>query len=194
MSFLNPHSTLGELDLFLIGEGRHEKLWQALGAHVVRDEAEQAIGTAFSVWAPNAQAVSLVCDFNYWDRATHKMVRIGSSGIWEIFIPDVAGGERYKFAIHQNDGRWVDHADPLARETEIPPLTASVVNESFFAWSDQVWMEQRTNFQSWKSAVSTYEVHLGSWRIGLSYIELATELIAYIKDHGFTHVEFLPVM
>ncbi|MEI6844629.1 MAG: 1,4-alpha-glucan branching protein GlgB [Actinomycetes bacterium] len=194
MSFLNPHSTLGELDLFLIGEGRHEKLWQALGAHVVRDEAEQAIGTAFSVWAPNAQAVSLVCDFNYWDRATHKMVRIGSSGIWEIFIPDVAGGERYKFAIHQNDGRWADHADPLARETEIPPLTASVVNESFFAWSDQVWMEQRTNFQSWKSAVSTYEVHLGSWRIGLSYIELATELIAYIKDHGFTHVEFLPVM
>ncbi len=194
MSFLNPHSTLGELDLFLIGEGRHEKLWQALGAHVVRDEAEQAIGTAFSVWAPNAQAVSLVCDFNYWDRATHKMVRIGSSGIWEIFIPDVAGGERYKFAIHQNDGRWVDHADPLARETEIPPLTASVVNVSFFAWSDQVWMEQRTNFQSWKSAVSTYEVHLGSWRIGLSYIELATELIAYIKDHGFTHVEFLPVM
>ncbi len=194
MSFLNPHSTLGELDLFLIGEGRHEKLWDALGAHVLRDKTGEPLGTAFAVWAPNAQDVSLVCDYNFWDRATHKMVRIGNSGIWEIFIPDIAGGERYKFAIHQEDGRWVDHADPLARETEIPPLTASVVNESAFVWSDQSWLEHRAGFQSWNSPVSTYEVHLGSWRIGLSYIELATELIAYVKEHGFTHIEFLPVM
>ena len=194
MSFLNPHSTLGELDLFLIGEGRHEKLWDALGAHVLRDKTGEPLGTAFAVWAPNAQDVSLVCDYNFWDRATHKMVRIGNSGIWEIFIPDIAGGERYKFAIHQEDGRWVDHADPLARETEIPPLTASVVNESAFVWSDLSWLEHRAGFQSWNSPVSTYEVHLGSWRIGLSYIELATELIAYVKEHGFTHIEFLPVM
>ena len=194
MTFLNPHSTLGELDLFLIGEGRHEKLWNALGAHVLRDENGEPLGTSFAVWAPNAQDVSLICDFNFWDRATHKMVRIGNSGIWEIFMPDIAGGERYKFAIHQGDGRWVDHADPLARETEIPPLTASVVNESVFQWSDNLWLDHRAKFESWKSPVSTYEVHLGSWRIGLTYIQLATELVAYIKEHGFTHVEFLPVM
>ncbi|CAB4841484.1 unannotated protein [freshwater metagenome] len=194
MSFLNPHSTLGDVDLFLIGEGRHEKLWEALGAHVLRDDSGEVLGTAFSVWAPNAQAVSLVCDFNYWDRNSHKMVRIGSSGIWEIFLPDIAGGERYKFAIHQKDGRWVDHADPLARETETPPLTASVVNEQNFEWSDKSWIDQRATFQSWRSPVSTYEVHLGSWRIGLSYIDLATQLIEYVTEHGFTHVEFLPVM
>ena len=192
-SFLNPHSSLGELDLYLIGEGRHEQLWKALGAQVKRDETGALLGTAFSVWAPNAQAVSLIGDHNYWDRNTHQMYRNGTSGIWEIFVADVSAGTKYKFAVCGIDGRWVDHADPMARATEIPPLTASVVEESTYSWNDQAWIQKRAEFQSWRSAVSVYEVHLGSWKIGLSYKELAVELVDYIKQQGFTHVEFLPV-
>ena len=192
-SFLNPHSSLGELDLYLIGEGRHEQLWKALGAQVKRDEAGVLLGTAFSVWAPNAQAVSLIGDHNFWDRNTHQMYRNGTSGIWETFVADISAGTKYKFAICGIDGRWVDHADPMARATEIPPLTASVVEESAYQWNDSSWLEQRSQFQSWRSAVSVYEVHLGSWKIGLSYKELATELVEYIQQQGFTHVEFLPV-
>jgi 1,4-alpha-glucan branching enzyme len=193
VSFLNPHSSLGELDLYLIAEGRHEQLWKALGAQVQRDETGALLGTAFSVWAPNAQAVSLIGDHNYWDRNSHQMHRIGSSGIWEIFVADISAGTRYKFAICGIDGRWVDHADPMARATEIPPLTASVVEESTYQWNDQAWLTQRSQFQSWRSAVSVYEVHLGSWKIGLTYKELAVELVGYIQQQGFTHVEFLPV-
>ena len=192
-SFLNPHSSLGELDLYLIAEGRHEQLWKALGAQVKRDASGALLGTAFSVWAPNAQAVSLIGDHNYWDRNSHQMHRIGSSGIWEIFVADICAGTKYKFAVCGIDGRWVDHADPMARATEIPPLTASVVEESQYQWNDGSWIEQRSQFQSWRSAVSVYEVHLGSWKIGLSYKELATELVDYIQQQGFTHVEFLPV-
>jgi len=192
-SYLNPHSSLGELDLYLIGEGRHEQLWKALGAQVKRDEAGELLGTAFSVWAPNAQAVSLIGDHNYWDRNSHQMLRVGSSGIWEIFVADISAGTKYKFAVCGIDGRWVDHADPMARATEIPPLTASVVEESTYNWNDSSWIEQRQHFQSWRSAVSVYEVHLGSWKLGLSYRDLASELVDYVQQQGFTHVEFLPV-
>ena len=192
-SYLNPHSSLGELDLYLIGEGRHEQLWKALGAQVKRDESGALLGTAFSVWAPNAHAVSLIGDHNYWDRNTHQMLRVGTSGIWEIFVADISAGTRYKFAICGIDGRWVDHADPMARATEIPPLTASVVEESTYVWNDNSWLEKRSQFQSWRSAVSVYEVHLGSWKLGLSYRDLATELVDYVQQQGFTHVEFLPV-
>ena len=192
-SYLNPHSSLGELDLYLIGEGRHEQLWKALGAQVRRDESGTLLGTAFSVWAPNAHAVSLIGDHNYWDRNTHQMFRIGTSGIWEIFVSDISAGTKYKFAVCGIDGRWVDHADPMARATEIPPLTASVVEESTYDWNDAAWVEKRSHFQSWRSAVSVYEVHLGSWKLGLNYRELATELVDYVKQQGFTYVEFLPV-
>ena len=192
-SYLNPNSSLGELDLYLIGEGRHEQLWKALGAQVRRDESGTLLGTAFSVWAPNAHAVSLIGDHNYWDRNTHQMFRIGTSGIWEIFVADISAGTKYKFAVCGIDGRWVDHADPMARATEIPPLTASVVEESSYFWNDAAWVEKRSHFQSWRSAVSVYEVHLGSWKLGLNYRELATELVDYVKQQGFTHVEFLPV-
>jgi 1,4-alpha-glucan branching enzyme len=192
-SYLNPHSSLGELDLYLIAEGRHEQLWKALGAQVKRDDAGALLGTAFSVWAPNAQAVSLIGDHNFWDRNSHKMHRIGASGIWELFIADIGAGTKYKFAVCGIDGGWVDHADPMARATEIPPLTASVVEESNYVWNDSSWMQQRSQFRSWRSAVSVYEVHLGSWKLGLSYKELATELVQYIQQQGFTHVEFLPV-
>ena len=192
--YLNPLSTLGELDLHLISEGRHERLWEVLGAKVRRSSDGELLGTAFSVWAPNARNVSLIGDHNYWDKATHPMIPLGSSGIWEIFIPNIGAGTRYKFAIHTSDWRWVDHADPLARQTEIPPLTASVVEESLYSWSDSAWMKARENFQPWRAPISVYEVHLGSWRPGLSYRDLATELTAYVLEEGFTHVEFLPVM
>lgn len=193
-TFLNPHSTLGEIDLYLIGEGRHERLWEALGAHIQRDHNGDLLGTTFAVWAPNASEVSVICEANYWDHNTNKMVCIGSSGLWELFIPDVGSGLKYKFAILQKDGRWVDHADPLAQQTEIPPLTASIVIDSTFVWSDGTWMEDRIHYQSWKKPVSVYEVHLGSWRLGLNYRDLAKELIEYVHLLGFTHIEFLPVM
>ena len=194
VGYLNPQSTLGEVDLYLIGEGRHERLWEVLGAHVRRDEKSELIGTAFSVWAPNARAVSLVGDHNYWDRTTHPMVPLGSSGIWEIFIAGIGAGTRYKFAIQSQHWQWIDHADPMARATEIPPLTASVINENNYEWQDATWMDARKTFQPWRAPISVYEMHLGSWRPGLSYRDLATELTAYLIEEGFTHVEFLPVM
>ena len=193
VSYLNPYSTLGELDFHLINEGRHEKLWGALGAHVLRDKDGALLGTAFSVWAPNAQAVSLIGDHNYWDKSAHPMVRQGVSGIWEIFIPEIGAGTKYKFAICGAFGQWVDHADPLARQTEIPPLTASIVNEGSYSWEDHDWMRNRCDFKPWRSPVSVYEVHLGSWRLGLSYRQMASELVEYVVENGFTHVEFLPV-
>jgi 1,4-alpha-glucan branching enzyme len=193
VGFLNPYSTLGELDFHLFSEGRHEKLWRALGAHVLRDEQGALIGTTFSVWAPNAQSVSLIGDFNFWDKSSNPMVRQGSTGIWELFLPEIGAGQKYKFAICGAFGNWVDHADPLARQTESPPLTASIVNESSYSWSDQLWMKKRAEFQPWRSPISVYEVHLGSWKLGLTYRELATELVEYVTSGGFTHVEFLPV-
>ena len=192
-SYLNPYSTLGELDFHLISEGRHERLWEVLGAHVKRDSAGELIGTAFSVWAPNAQAVSLIGDHNFWDRNTHPMVRAGATGIWEVFVPDVGPNTCYKFAVCTIDGRWVDHADPMARATEHPPRTASVVTESNYRWSDNLWMTQRANYQPWRAPVSVYEVHAGSWRPGLTYLQMAEELVAYVKEQNFTHVEFLPI-
>jgi 1,4-alpha-glucan branching enzyme len=185
---------LGELDVYLIGEGRHEKIWDVLGSHIKRDASGKIVGTSFAVWAPNAQGVSLVADSNFWDKSTHKMTSIGNSGIWEIFIPDMGPGIRYKYAIHQRDGRWVDHADPLAQQTEVPPRTASVVFESTFTWSDEKWLSQRQTFESWKAPISIYEIHLASWKAGLNYRELASELIDYVGQQGFTHIEFLPVM
>jgi 1,4-alpha-glucan branching enzyme len=181
------------MDLHLFNEGRHEKLWDALGAQVKRDAKGNLIGTAFSVWAPNASAVSLIHDNNFWDKATNPMVKIGNSGIWETFLPDVGPGLRYKFAICTPWGQWVDHADPMARQCELPPSTASIVNESDYSWNDKKWMQERAKFESWRSPVSVYEVHLGSWRVGLSYKQLAVELIDYVKEQGFTHIEFLPV-
>ena len=191
--YLNPHSTLGELDMYLITEGRHENLWDVLGAHVRRDSENELIGTAFAVWAPNARNVSLICDNNFWDRKSNPMIPLGSNGLWEIFIPDLGPGTKYKFAIEGRDGKWVDHADPMARQTEVPPHTASIVNESNYQWGDAPWMTNRAMYQPWKSPVSVYEVHLGSWKPGLTYRELAKELGDYVLSQGFTHIEFLPV-
>jgi 1,4-alpha-glucan branching enzyme len=182
---------LGEFDLHLIAEGRHEELWRVLGAHV--REVGQVTGTSFAVWAPNALGVRVSGDFNYWDGRTFPMRSLGNSGVWELFIPGVADGARYKYAVCGWDGVWREKADPLAAAAEQPPATASVVFTSRHAWEDADWMAVRAGRQPVREPMSIYEVHLGSWRLGLSYRQLATELVDYVTDLGFTHVEFLPV-
>ncbi|WP_066942906.1 1,4-alpha-glucan branching protein GlgB [Microtetraspora fusca] len=183
--------TLGEVDLHLIGEGRHERLWDVLGARVLRHEDTD--GTAFAVWAPNALGVRVIGDFNHWDGAGHPMRSLGRSGVWELFIPEVGAGTRYKFAVLGVDGVWREKADPMARHTEVPPATASIVETSAYEWRDDAWLAERAERNAVAEPMSVYEVHLGSWRPGLSYRDLASELVAYVKEMGFTHVEFMPV-
>jgi 1,4-alpha-glucan branching enzyme len=196
--------TLGELDLHLIGEGRHEHVYELLGAQL--REHESVLGTAFAVWAPAARAVSVVGDFNSWDGRLHPMRTLGGSGVWELFLPDVVEGARYKYEILGAHGELLLKADPYALEAEVPPNTASVVNRRHHRWSDSEldYVEQRRRSLPFDRPVSIYEVHLGSWRhrVGgdgsdnrpLSYRELADELSAYVKDMGFTHIELMPVM
>jgi 1,4-alpha-glucan branching enzyme len=184
--------TLGELDLYLIGEGRHEQLWRALGARPMA-VGEGVTGTAFAVWAPNARGVRLVGDFNFWDGRAYPMRSLGGAGVWELFVPGVVPGSRYKFSICGPDGAWRDKADPMAAYAETPPATGSVVYRSDYAWGDEDWLAERAGRQPLSGPMSVYEVHLGSWRPGLSYRDLATELAGYVTDLGFTHVEFLPV-
>ncbi|MBX6768381.1 MAG: 1,4-alpha-glucan branching enzyme, partial [Actinomadura rubrobrunea] len=187
--------TLGELDLHLIGEGRHEELWRALGARV-RTYASAfgpVTGTSFAVWAPNARGVRVIGDFNYWDGRAHPMRSLGSTGVWELYIPGVGDGAVYKYEILGADGQWHAKADPMARATEHPPATGSRVFTSSYEWGDGEWMARRKD-RSWvNEPMSVYEVHLGSWRPGLGYSELAEELTAYVTEMGFTHVEFMPV-
>jgi 1,4-alpha-glucan branching enzyme len=187
--------TLGEVDLHLIGEGRHENLWEVLGAHVRSyDTPNGAVtGTSFAVWAPNAQGVRVIGDFDYWDGRALPMRSLGSSGVWEIFVPGVGDGGRYKFEILGQDGVWRAKADPLAFGTEVPPATASVITTSRYEWRDEEWLAQRAKTEWHRAPMSIYEVHLGSWKVGLGYRDLARELVQYVKDTGFTHVEFLPV-
>ena len=187
--------SLGELDLHLIGEGRHEHLWQVLGSNIRRYPSVngEIAGTSFAVWAPNARAVRVVGDFNHWQGASHSMRSLGSSGVWELFIPDVGVNTRYKYEILNKDGSWRQKADPLARATEKPPQTASVVTESQHAWGDAAWLATRSEQDAQHSPMSAYEVHLGSWRPGLGYRELAEQLTSYVRDLGFTHVELMPV-
>ncbi|MFC7376720.1 MULTISPECIES: 1,4-alpha-glucan branching protein GlgB [unclassified Brachybacterium] len=183
--------TVGELDRHLIGEGRHEELWRALGAHV--RTIDEVAGTSFAVWAPNARAVQVVGGFNGWDGRGHALRSLGSSGIWEIFVPGVGVGETYKFRILGADGVWKDKADPMARRAEVPPATGSVVTDSDFEWSDDAWLAERASHDPVSSRMSIYELHLGSWRPGLGYRELATELVDYVTELGFTHVELMPL-
>jgi 1,4-alpha-glucan branching enzyme len=187
--------SLGDVDLHLIGEGRHEQLWTVLGAHTHTyfSEIGEISGVSFAVWAPNAQGVRVTGDFNHWDAQAHPMRSLGATGVWELFIPDITDGTVYKFAVLGQDGLWREKADPFAFATQIPPATGSIVFTSAYEWSDQSWLDHRAQRDVLKSAMSTYEVHLGSWRPGLSYRELAEDLTAYVTEQGFTHVEFLPV-
>ncbi|MER6162979.1 1,4-alpha-glucan branching enzyme [Streptomyces violaceorubidus] len=182
---------LGELDLHLIGEGRHEQLWRALGAEPMTHEG--VAGTRFTVWAPNAQGVRVATDFTHWDGTAFPMRSLGSTGVWELFLPGVGEGTRYKFEIHSRYGHRFLKADPMARAAEEPPNTASVVTASHYEWGDTRWMRTRADTPVHEAPFSVYEVHLPSWRPGLTYRELAEELPAYVKDLGFTHVELMPV-
>jgi 1,4-alpha-glucan branching enzyme len=183
--------TLGEMDLHLIREGRHEELWRVLGAHV-RSFGE-VTGTAFAVWAPSARGVRVIGDFNFWDGHAHPMRSLGSAGVWELFVPGVQAGTRYKFDICGPDGSWHRKADPMAALAGRPPATDSVVFESSYEWQDEAWLARRAEADPLREPMSVYEVHLGSWRPGLSYTELADQLTAYVTGLGFSHVEFLPV-
>ncbi len=231
--------TLGEIDMHLIREGRHEELWQVLGAHLRQypagggDDipAEQAArgddiaaaggpaaapaaaasatgasgdnpfkkgfdpvtGSSFAVWAPNARGVRVIGDFNFWDGHAHPMRSLGSSGVWELFVPGAGEGARYKFEICGPDGSWQRKADPMAQAAQRPPDTASVVYQSRYQWGDGDWLAARDARNPLSQPMSVYEVHLGSWRPGLSYTELADQLASYVAELGFTHVEFLPV-
>ncbi|WP_433624098.1 1,4-alpha-glucan branching protein GlgB [Nocardia sp. CA-120079] len=187
--------TVGELDLHLIGEGRHEHLWDVLGAHPRRYTTldGEVDGTSFAVWAPNARGVTVIGDFDGWSGSTAPMRSLGSSGVWEVFVPGVGVGAKYKFRVHGADGRTVDHADPLAFATELPPATASVVTESTYVWSDDDWVSTRERTDPTRAPMSVYEVHLGSWRPGLGYRELADQLADYVRAVGFTHIELLPI-
>jgi 1,4-alpha-glucan branching enzyme len=187
--------TLGSLDEHLIREGRHERLWEVLGAHVRRYETPRGTveGVSFAVWAPSARGVKVTGDFDYWEARAYPMRHLGSSGVWEIFIPGAQVGSRYRYHVLGADGTWREKADPMAFATEVPPLNASIVTESTYEWQDDAWLAQRAEAGWHERPVSVYEVHAGSWRHGLSYRELADELIDYVVDAGFTHIEFMPL-
>jgi len=183
--------TLGDIDRHLIAEGRHEQLWDALGAHVRHYDG--VTGVSFAVWAPNARAVRVVGDFNSWDGQGHSLRSLGSSGVWELFVPGLGAGAVYKYEILTRHGGWILKADPMAQLAEVPPATGSVVTESAYAWGDADWMDARGQRDVLSQPMSTYELHLGSWRPGLGYREAAEPLIAYLTEVGYTHVEFLPL-
>jgi len=192
---------LTDFDLHLLGEGTHHRAFEKLGAH--RVILGQATGVHFAVWAPDADRVSVVGDFNGWDGRVHVMRLLVPSGIWEIFIPNLPDGERYKFEIRTTAGALVKKADPFGFAFEVPPQSASIVRDiSGYKWRDDAWMKARPERQTWlHRPLSIYEVHLGSWaRVPeegnrfLTYRELAHRLVAYVKDMGFTHIELLPVM
>ncbi|MBK9179239.1 MAG: 1,4-alpha-glucan branching protein GlgB [Acidimicrobiales bacterium] len=189
--------TLGDLDLHLIGEGSHRRLWEVLGAHVRVHQGVE--GTSFTVWAPSARFVRVVGDFNGWDGRLGPMRIMGSSGVWELFVPGVGPGDHYKFELLSGDRHLLLKADPMARAAEEPPGTASVVARSSYRWSDDAWVAERERTDQLHRPLSIYEVHLGSWRRdaegrSLGYREIGELLGDYVADLGFTHVELLPVM
>ncbi|MFO1176640.1 MAG: 1,4-alpha-glucan branching protein GlgB [Paracoccaceae bacterium] len=188
---------LGEIDEYLLGEGRHQRLWQALGAHPAQHEGAE--GTHFAVWAPNALRVSVVGDFNLWDGRRAMMRRRGATGVWEIFLPEVGEGAVYKYEILTAAGVMPLKADPVGFGGEHPPATGSVVRQlGRHAWQDRDWMAGRAARHATDAPISIYEVHLGSWQRGpngerLGYRELVARLVPYARDMGFTHLELLPV-
>jgi 1,4-alpha-glucan branching enzyme len=187
-------------DLFLFNEGSHYRLYEKLGAHLQTMEGVE--GTHFAVWAPSARQVSVMGEFNGWDKSSHPLCPRGQSGVWEGFIPGVGKGAIYKYYVASHHrGYCVEKADPFAFYAETPPKTASIVWGLDYSWGDQTWMEKRRTHNALDAPISVYEVHLGSWRRvpeegnrHLTYRELAPKLAEYVEQLGFTHVEFLPVM
>ncbi|MEM9076695.1 MAG: 1,4-alpha-glucan branching protein GlgB [Bacteroidota bacterium] len=199
MAAVIPHSFFTDFDINLFKSGKHFRLYEKLGAHLTKVDGKK--GTYFAVWAPSAKSVSVVGEFNHWQAGEHELnVRWDQSGIWEGFIPGVDMGTLYKYKIqsHHND-MWTEKADPFGRYCETPPNTASVVWDASYTWKDASWMKNRKEHNALDKPYSVYEVHLGSWKKkngweSLSYIELADELVSYVADMGFTHVEFMPIM
>jgi 1,4-alpha-glucan branching enzyme len=191
---------LSDYDLYLFGEGKHTRIYEKLGAHPTTIGG--SAGVHFAVWAPNAKRVSVVGDFNAWDGRRHPMRSLGGSGVWEIFIPGLYVGEKYKFEILSRYGEVVLKSDPFGFAFELPPQNASVVAAPAYDWKDAEWMRSRASADSWfHQPMAVYEVHLGSWsRIPeesgryLTYRELAERLIPYVKEMGYSHIELLPVM
>ena len=194
------YSRFTDFDISLFKSGKHYKLYEKLGSHVVSHEGTS--GTYFAVWAPNAKNVSVQGNFNGWNRTSHPMqVRWDESGIWEIFIPGVSNGEVYKYFIVSNSGETLEKADPFALRWEEPPSTASIVWDTWYEWTDGSWMKKRHEINALNKPMSVYEMHFGSWVRNLespdeflSYRQMAESLIPYLKETGFTHVEFLPLM
>ena len=192
---------LTDYDLHLFAEGTHYRAWQRFGAH--RMTIGHETGVHFAVWAPNAQRVSVIGDFNRWDGRTHAMRRLIPSGVWEIFIPDLADGTPYKYEVRTNAGHLLQKADPYARQFEVPPNSASVIwSDGAYRWGDSDWLQDRESFGGWHDRpMSIYEVHLGSWRRvpeesyrPLTYRELATTMVPYVREMGYTHIELMPVL
>jgi 1,4-alpha-glucan branching enzyme len=188
---------LGDLDLHLFNEGNHLRLWETLGAHVMT--VDGASGVHFAVWAPTGRRVSVVGDFNAWDGRWHPMRALGSSGVWELFIPGLIEGEKYKIEIKTQDGQLRLKSDPMAFYYEPRPKTASIVYDlDIYRWRDSEWMEARATRNPHEEPINIYEVHLGSWRRGkanrlLTYAELADQLLDYVLEMGHTHIELMPV-
>ncbi len=198
MSQVQSHSLFTEFDIHLFKQGKHFRLFEKLGAHLV--DFDNQAGVLFAVWAPNATEVSVIGDFNHWNSSEHPLnPRVDSTGIWEGFIPNLQKGTHYKFSIKTKDGRRVEKGDPFAKFWEVPPRTASIVWDEEYSWKDKKWMKNRAPKNAHTAPFSVYEVHLGSWKKkpnndSLSYIEMADELVEYVKNMGFTHIEMMPVM
>ena len=200
MSKVIAHSLFSDFDISLFKAGKHYKLYEKFGAHILTKEGIE--GTYFAVWAPSAKAVSVIGDFNFWNSEEHQLsVRWDASGVWEGFIPFVGKGNVYKYKIKSSNNDIVtEKADPYARRNEHPPKTASIVWEDTYSWKDKKWMKERKKHNALNAPYAVYEVHLGSWKQKveenrfLSYTELADELVNYVAEMNFTHVEFMPIM
>jgi 1,4-alpha-glucan branching enzyme len=197
---VKAHSLFTDFDINLFKSGKHYRLYEKFGAHITTVDGVE--GTYFAVWAPSANQVSVVGDFCHWKDGKYKLnVRWDSSGIWEGFIPNIGKGDLYKYKIHSNNsGIITEKADPYARRAEHPPSTASVIWSDEYAWKDKKWMKTRKKNNALNAPYSVYEVHLGSWKKkleenrSLSYFELADELVKYVSEMNFTHVELMPIM
>lgn len=200
-NYLDPYSfpaQISEYDLHLFGEGKHWHIYRILGAHITK--VDDVLGVLFATWAPNAERVSIVGDFNQWDGRRHPMRVHGSSGVWELFIPELTAGTLYKFEIrNRNHGTILLKADPYAQQCELRPKTASIVTaEDEYIWQDQNWIDHRSQSDWLHEPMSIYEIHLGSWKLDengefLNYKELAERLVSHVKGLGFTHIELLPI-